>query len=212
MKLVTNRIFFGTPKNTKVAESTQAQVKTASVKEAAFPKGHEDKFKANSEKLRNKANPAVAKEEEGKACEASKEVEIKIAEEKEKGVEKYDAGKKEGTEFANDSEKKPEDVKPADEKNAGKAATTTTKTQDGTFPSSGQPQWEGKPENNNKPEMPTDKNTQASADDLLKSVLAQLAKPFEKTANLKPEVKKNTKDYWRALFGEAYADAMVADK
>ncbi len=135
------------------------------------------------------------------------EKEIKVAEDK--GEEKYDAGKTEAK-LTNDPEK-PKDEK-APEKEAGKAATTTTKTDAGTFPSSGQPQWEGKAENNNKPEMPTDKNTKASADDHLKAILAALDKGMVKTSNLKPEIKSRTKEYWRALYDEDYADAMVADK
>ena len=218
MKFCTHKIFFSKPGaqnavTQKLASlSNGGTVKTASTKEA------------NIANLKDYAHPkgGKAKKEEPKVEEevvASGETEIKVAGElsgapstkKEEGVEKYEAGKKEATEFTNDAEKKPEDAEKP-EKEAGKAATTTTKTQDGTFPSSGQPQWEGKPENNNSPEMPTDKNTKASADDLLKKVLAGLNGKFEKTANLKPELKKDTKEYWRALFGEEYADAMVSDK
>ncbi len=216
MKFITNRVFFGTPKSSPIAEKIKTagaqagQVKTAS---AAQPEVKE----ANIANLKDYAHPkgGKAKKEAPKVEEevvANGETEIKVAEGKEEGVEKYEAGKKEATEFTNDAEKKPEDAEKP-EKEAGKAATTTTKTQDGSFPSSGQPQWEGKPENNNSPEMPTDKNTKASAEELLKRVLAGLnGKSFEKIANMKPEVKKDFEEYWKSLYDGDYVSAMAADK
>jgi hypothetical protein len=212
MKFVTNRIFLPTTK--KVETKTAAAdgiTKTASTKEANIANLGEF---AHGKGKGGKKEKDDTKEEVVEACdaEASAKVAPKTAEVKaEEKVETYDAGKKEGAEFTNDAKKEPEDAKKP-EKESGKAATTTTKTPEGTFPSSGQPQWEGKAENNNKPEMPTDKNTQASASDLLKTIVASLAGPFQITANLKPELKKKTKEYWRALYGDAYAEAMVCDK
>jgi hypothetical protein len=63
--------------------------------------------------------------------------------------------------------------------------------------------------------MPTDKNTQASAEDILKQKLASLDGKYiavTKVANLKGEVASELKAYWRELYGEDYADAMVAKK
>lgn len=230
MKFVTNRIHFGQPKNNKVAEMIKAasskpaegQVKTASAKKPDEVKV-EQKKEANIKNLGEYAHPkggkkkneqpveAVEPEVETEEVVAEGEVEIKVAEGKQEGVEGYEAGKKEANEFTNDADKKPEDCEEP-EKNAGKAATTKTKTQDGTFPSSGQPQWEGKPENNNDPEMPNEKNTKASADDHLKKIQAKLEGSFVKVSKLSPEMKKETREYWRALYGDDYADAMVSDQ
>lgn len=246
MKFVTNRIYFGQPKSNKVAEllksagtkQEEGLTKTASAeKEAAFPAGHEEKFKANTEKLKAKVD---GKKDEAKPCmdaapkacadgkkaEVAVEKEIKVADttkkagelptvkvEKEEGVEKYEAGKKEATEFTNDAEKKPEDAKKP-EKEAGKAATTKTTTQDGTFPSTGQPQWEGKKENNNDPWKAEGKDPykSAKAEELIKQVLASLEGPMQKTANMTSEVKKRTRAVLEVFWPSNYVDAILADK
>jgi hypothetical protein len=213
MKMITNRIFLSStkPAATKTA-SAEGQVKTASSQKQSNIANLGDYAHPSGKKKTTEVVEACDTDMEAKAkAPKKKEASAKVAEVKEEKVETYDAGKLEAKNFTNDAKKEPEDCEKP-EKESGKAATTTTKTKDGTFPSSGQPQWEGEPKNNNKPEMPTDKNTQASANDLLKKILSSLDVKFEKFANLKPEIKKDFVEYWRSLYGADYAAAMAEDK
>ena len=232
MKMVTHKISTAKPTKTmddfvKEAQaknaasqiktaSAQTVTKTASTKEANLANLGDKKakpFGAKGEEKEEKKEKGEKKE----GCDevtASKEVEIKVAEDKsDKAVETYDAGKKEATEFTNDAEKKPED--PEKKANGGdpkpkEQGSYEAKNGYEKLPSSGQTEWEGKQENNNKPEMPTDKNTKASSQG--KTVVSVPQGKYTIVANLKPELKKRTREYWLSLYPADYVDAMIADK
>jgi hypothetical protein len=145
--------------------------------------------------------------------EASTKNSVKVADKSTDGTEKYDAGKVEG-DLANDpgDAESADKVSDSDPKPEGKK---TTKTQDGTFPSSGQPEWEGKPENNNDPKMPDANNVEASADSLVKEALSKLDGrfvPLEKVANMTPEIKERTRQYMLKFWPKEYVDSALAEK
>lgn len=209
MKLVTNRIHLSAPKTSledllKKASSTN-QVKTASAKKAVKTASSEG-VKTASEKEEDCGCPEGVdpkakkddknKKEDGKACEATAKKNVKVADDK--GVVTTDTGKLEAKNFTNDAKKEPEDETVHHDKKP------KTK-KDGEEVTSGQPQWEGKQENNNKPEVVASVN-----DRIIKGI--PTGKWINVNANLKPEVKNKVKAYWRKLYGEDYANAMVADK
>ncbi len=208
-------------------------------KEAAFPAGHEDKFEKNKFKGKGEGDSKKDEKKDGKEKDACDEkmaaakpkpkaaavvvanqttkATVKVAEDEkksEKGEETYDAGKTEAK-LTNDPEM-PTDTTAAATKMTGgdKKPEHPTGESAGTkgVTTYDEGKWEGKPANNNKPEMPTEKNVVASGEDALKQILAMLEQPMTKTANMKPELKKRTREYLLSVFPAAYVDAMLADK
>lgn len=202
MKLITNRIHLSAPKTSLddllKRASAANQVKTASTN--TVKKTVKAEFK--KEDIEDADDKDEEKTEEGKKakdckpCEAKSKKSVKTAEEK--GVETTDTGELEAKNFTNDADKEPED----DETKSDKK---TSPNKDGECVTSGQPQWEGKQENNNNPKVV------ASYKDRVKTGIPS-GKWISVNANLKPEVKNKVKAYWRNLYGEDYANAMVADK
>jgi len=217
MKFVTHRIYTGKPTKTVAELVKEAQAKNGGVVKTASSQAPAKK-QANLANLGDKkAKPFGAKEEEEVEVEdkkeASKKAPVKKAETSGgvKDVETYDAGKKEATEFTNDDIKEPKeaDVKAFNGGDPKPAAKTTTDQQGNEVPT-GNINDEGTEHRTNDPQMPDEKNTKASADKGVK--LGVPGGKYEVIANLRPELKSRTKEYYRKLYGEDYADAMVADK
>ena len=212
MRFVTNRIYTGKPTKSvadlvKEAQARNAGLsKTASTKEANMNnfKGKEAKPFKPSGKKDEECEETGEGEEKDECVEASTEVEIKIAKEKQ---ETYDAGKKEGTEFTNKDIREPKDAD-VEAATGGDKKPEPKKGKDG-LPESGQPQWEGKSENNNNP-WKDPKAKDAGSEQTIKVSVPD--GKYVVVANLKPELKARTREYWLALYPADYVDAMLADK